>query len=882
MTGPTGAEGSHPAPHEYTYKVFLSYASSPDYYLARDTEVYLESFNHLRAVKNLGLPKIEVCRDGSDFKLPSSRSDRGSEVDRILDSYLQQSEYLVVLCSRGAVHSTYVNYEIDWFVTHGREDKILLLVTEGNQPLVQPEEVFPAKIIKAGLHQRLWYDLRGKRRLRNRSSRKVRDFDEELVKLAAHLYGESASNIYPVWQRRQEQRSKWLRLAVAAVVACLCVALAVWMWMRSNPYQRSLLLKASLADEIRNPGGGAERWSELLIDIQQPDRAIEFAKSLQPRESRQALCAAGEALLEIKDRRRAGIAFRAASVGGTSDDPLVNEECLAGVIATLGRSDPQVEALIPKPSRRGGYLAKRLAELGETQAALEMARAAADWSTLTELSAQLPPKERRAILDEVMSRGSPLPRGVVQGYSDLGDDLRTFKLAEEDDSDIVDSDAARELRHWAVEHKDLGRLRLIVSSDPIQLTSVVKELLVANSPDLALSILEGVEATDEQLEGAILLVSAALMKDSRCADALRINERNVALCLKSGCSQIKAVADVVRDCAAPGAASSLLDQWRRTEGLRAQRAIAAGELEVAQYMAEAAVDQDEVETAIAIGEQIPWPDTTENHSRDLATKIGHWFAARGDERAFSIGRVGVADCSTLASDFAAIGRVHAASRAIECGEAGYPDGYLLAHAILVMAQGAHYDEILQLARMQEERSKAPGPAVAMVLSMAAAGRSDELLEWLGYLNGESALLALSGAAALLNPSSPLKRNLGERALAIKAPGERRGSEVSVWYHAGVRLLIANQPDLVLEASNRTVDERETSELRAMAAWYYARHGSMRLASNTIDLIPMKSWQLSARESALRYGYGLSPNDNLVLSSINSEKRAMGQPYLDQR
>ena len=207
----------------YQFDVFISYATVPDARLVRGLEVFLEGFYRVPLPEGeKPLRPLQVCVDGTDFalrRLPRERVNGIVEdvVEQALDSYLARSRLLLVCCSSGAVRSRYVAHEIEWFLAQNRECDILLAVTEGAAPMATPEEIFPAAIRQSGLHQQLWYDLRGWHRWERRRWQHVRSFDEARVRMAADVSGVELSTVYPPWWRGERKRR--LRLAVAALVA---------------------------------------------------------------------------------------------------------------------------------------------------------------------------------------------------------------------------------------------------------------------------------------------------------------------------------------------------------------------------------------------------------------------------------------------------------------------------------------------------------------------------------------------------------------------------------------------------------------------------------------------------------------------------------------
>jgi WD40 repeat protein len=248
----------------FEFDLFLSYSTAPDYRLAAHIESYLETFHKLRGPHDLNLRPLQVCRDGSDFKL-SQRADQSSlTVENVLEQYLSRSRWLLVLCSKQAATSAFVSFEIDWFIRHRGIDAVLVGLTEGADPATAPKLAFPAALLEHGLHQRPFYDFRDHRRRPVKRWAKVRALDEQLALLAAHLHSDSAGRIMPIWQR-EAVRSARRRMIAFAAAACVFsgIALAALLGWR----------KASInAVEARHKEQESKRL--LALDYQERGRAL--------------------------------------------------------------------------------------------------------------------------------------------------------------------------------------------------------------------------------------------------------------------------------------------------------------------------------------------------------------------------------------------------------------------------------------------------------------------------------------------------------------------------------------------------------------------------------------------------------------------------------
>ena len=268
---------------DFAYRAFISYANRTDYAHARSLEGFLESV-HTQVPGSAELKPLQICRDGSDFKLP--RDDRGqvSELPEtiwpIIRTELEHSEQLLLLCSPMAAHSPWVRKEVEWFLDQRGPQNIRLAVTLGDPNT--PEDVFPEPIRAAKLHERqIWYDLREFGGVRLKGARHYRD---ERARLAADLLrwvpqnGEQFSALLHQARRKQQlRRALWW-----AGGAMISGVLAVLLWSFAMDRRRQSALEAmSDADvvvEILDDGVGLLFPREMLAD--EIDKLLQGAPSL--------------------------------------------------------------------------------------------------------------------------------------------------------------------------------------------------------------------------------------------------------------------------------------------------------------------------------------------------------------------------------------------------------------------------------------------------------------------------------------------------------------------------------------------------------------------------------------------------------------------------
>jgi WD40 repeat protein len=285
---PSSIQAKDSPAQEYQYDAFISYSTRTDYNKARKVEAFLESFHRTQTPDGVTLRRLQICRDGSDFTLPVRRGTVTLEQDDpvwgIIGSELTKSRYLLVLCSPGAVGSAWVPKEIGWFLEHRGAEWILPVVTEAADPGANPAECFPTVMIEAGLHKKIFYDLRALGQPAGAS--KVRNYEDELVRLASDLLEWRADKYGPlatIWEREQlkrRRRQATIAIVVAAVVAAVAV-IAVWQALAATRQARRARANAIVqtADASFDPLTAALLLAELPRE-EEPEGGMRVAERL--------------------------------------------------------------------------------------------------------------------------------------------------------------------------------------------------------------------------------------------------------------------------------------------------------------------------------------------------------------------------------------------------------------------------------------------------------------------------------------------------------------------------------------------------------------------------------------------------------------------------
>lgn len=191
------------------YNAFISYKhAEKDIFVAKQVHKRLETFKIPRAVKkSTGKKKIErVFRDVEELPI-------GSDLGNNISTALEESEYLIVICSKETPKSYWVNQEIETFIKLKGHNKILAVLVDG-----EPEEAFPPKLLTDDYGnpiEPLAADVRGK------SLKEInKKMKTEIVRLAAQVIGCSYDEL------KQRHRERRMRKIITASVAIAVMAIS--------------------------------------------------------------------------------------------------------------------------------------------------------------------------------------------------------------------------------------------------------------------------------------------------------------------------------------------------------------------------------------------------------------------------------------------------------------------------------------------------------------------------------------------------------------------------------------------------------------------------------------------------------------------------------
>ena len=247
------------------YDAFISYRhSEPDMFVAKRVHKGLETFKVPRTVaKKYGKKKIKrVFRDQEELPI-------GSDLGDNISKALEESEYLLVICSPRTPESYWVQKEIDTFIQLHDREHILAILIEG-----EPADSFPPQLLTddAGNPvEPLAADVRGS------SHREIaRKLKTELMRLVAPILHCSYDDLK---QRHRERRMRKMLLA-ASVVAVLGVAFGAY-----SAYNNAIISENYKAKQVNQSKYLAKTALELLEEGDRQTAALVALEALPSEKS---------------------------------------------------------------------------------------------------------------------------------------------------------------------------------------------------------------------------------------------------------------------------------------------------------------------------------------------------------------------------------------------------------------------------------------------------------------------------------------------------------------------------------------------------------------------------------------------------------------------
>ena len=121
----------------YIYDAFISYRHLQlDKAVAKSLHTLIETYRIPASIrKRIGKQKMgKVFRDEEELPLSANLSDN-------IEAALRGSEWLIVICTPALLESKWCMQEINYFISLGRREKILVVLADGT-----PETSFPPQL----------------------------------------------------------------------------------------------------------------------------------------------------------------------------------------------------------------------------------------------------------------------------------------------------------------------------------------------------------------------------------------------------------------------------------------------------------------------------------------------------------------------------------------------------------------------------------------------------------------------------------------------------------------------------------------------------------------------------------------------------------------
>ena len=249
---------------EYTYTAFISYRHTQrDEAVAKKLHSLIENYSIPGELKKqLGIRKMgRVFRDQEELPLST---DLGADIR----AALEQSQWLIVLCSPSYLESRWCRAELDTFIALGRRDHILALLIDG-----EPENAFPQPLLfetvngKTVAVEPLAGDVRAPS-----ESAALRKLNNEKLRLLAPMLGVGYD------QLRQRARRRKRRITFSVTAACFAVLAGLLGYtLKKNAevrVQRDLALDNQMQLLIEQANISADNGDKLIA----VDRLLEAAE----------------------------------------------------------------------------------------------------------------------------------------------------------------------------------------------------------------------------------------------------------------------------------------------------------------------------------------------------------------------------------------------------------------------------------------------------------------------------------------------------------------------------------------------------------------------------------------------------------------------------
>lgn len=257
---------------DYRYKAFISYRhQSPDDKIAEKLHTLIENYSiplSIRQAKGTGSRMGRVFRDKEELPLSANLGDD-------IHKALEESEWLICICSPRYLESRWCMEEVDYFLSLGRGDKVLTILTEG-----EPEKAFPPQLM---VEEK---DGREKDKEPLAADVRAADVSGALKKLNTEklrIFAPMLEVRYDDLMQRTRKRRLRAAIAVTAAVFALLAGFLVYSWQKNaqiTAERNAALISeskwlAKAADDAGDETTKLQLYLEALpSDLDNPERPI--------------------------------------------------------------------------------------------------------------------------------------------------------------------------------------------------------------------------------------------------------------------------------------------------------------------------------------------------------------------------------------------------------------------------------------------------------------------------------------------------------------------------------------------------------------------------------------------------------------------------------
>lgn len=286
------------------YSAFISYRHAElDIHVAEEVQKLLEHYHIPKEIqKSKGLKNIPpIFRDKNELPITSN-------LDADISEALENSEYLIVICSTHTNESIWVSREIEYFLKSHNKSQILTVLADG-----EPQDVIPQILLTDTVTRK---DVNGVEYieqipieplscdLRKGIKKSKKD---EIPRLVAALVGCSYDELV---QRQKQYMVKRLTaiLSVAFILLAIAISYLVWSTIR---------IRDNYYDALKNKAKFLANESTSLLEDEQRITAIQLALAALPSEDDPDMPVTSEAEYALTMATRAYVAENGSTIDST-------------------------------------------------------------------------------------------------------------------------------------------------------------------------------------------------------------------------------------------------------------------------------------------------------------------------------------------------------------------------------------------------------------------------------------------------------------------------------------------------------------------------------------------------------------------------------------